>query len=341
MEHRALGVAIQGAGWVSTEHIRAYQKNPHTRVVAIGSRTREGAARKAQEFGLDVPVFERYEDMLALPGVDIVSICTPPQRHCEETVLAAQAGKHILIEKPVATNPADLQRMHQAVRQAGVRTVVSFVLRWNLAVKNIKALAASGAFGTAFLVQTDYWHNLEQAGLLGHGGGVSIILSGGCHAVDLARYLMGSDIEEVTALSWSPPPTAGGAVSHVGAANTVVLVRFANGSMGKVSACSSQWMPYNFNIDLFGTDGVIRGNRLYTRQLPGLTGFAELPTILPDNGDVAHHPFQGEIDHFVACILDGRESHVNLADAVNTHEACFAADMSAEQGGRPVKLPLA
>lgn len=334
-----LGVAIQGAGWVASEHIRAYQRNPHTRIVAIGSRTREGARRKAQDFRLDVPVFDQYEELLAQPGVDVVSLCTPPHRHSQETVLAAQAGKHILIEKPVATNPADLQRMDAAVRQAGVRTVVSFVLRWNPAVLNIKALSAAGAFGTAFLVQTDYWHNLEQAGLAGKGGGVSAMLGGGCHAVDLARYLMGSDILEVTALSWSPPST-GATGGHAGAANTVALVRFAGG-MGKVSACTSQWMPYNFNIDLFGTDGVIRGNRLYTRQLPGLTGFAELPTILPDNGDVAHHPFPQEIDHFVDCIRSGRESHVNLADAVNTHEACFAADMSAEQGGKPITLPLA
>lgn len=335
---RGLGVAIQGAGWVSTEHIRAYQRNPHTRVVAIGSRTREGAACKARDMGLDVPVFDRYEELLHHPGVDVVSICTPPHRHSQETVLAARAGKHILIEKPVATNVEELRRMDEAVRQAGVHTVVSFVLRWNLAVMNIKALTAAGAFGHIFHVQTDYWHNLEQAGLTGKGGGVSAMLGGGCHAVDLARYLMGSDILEVSALSWSPDE-AGAGGGHRGAANTVALVRFAGG-MGKVSACTSQWMPYNFNIDLFGTDGAIRGNRLYTRQLPGLTGMAELPTVMPDSGDVAHHPFRGEIDHFIDCILSDRPSHVSLSDAVNTHEACFAADMSAEQGGRPIKLPL-
>ena len=333
-----LGVAIQGAGWVSTQHIRAYMKNPHTRVVAIGSRTQEGAQRKVQELGLDVPVFDRYEELLAQPDVDIVSICTPPHRHSQETVLAAEAGKHILIEKPVATSLDELGRMRDAVRKSGVRTVVSFVLRWNLAVANIRALQAQGALGTTFYVQTDYWHNLEQAGLAGKGGGVSAMLGGGCHAVDAARYLMGGDIVEVTALSWSPAPGDGG--DHAGAANTVALVRFANGGMGKVSACTTQWMPYNFNIDLFGADGVVRGNRLYTRQLPGLTGFAELPTVLPDSGDVAHHPFQGEIDHFVDCILSGKESHVNLEDAVNTHEVCFAADESAAADGKPIKLPL-
>jgi predicted dehydrogenase len=333
---------------VSTEHIRAYQKNPHTRIVAIGSRTREGAQRKAREMGLDVPAFDRLEELLAHPAVDAVSLCTPPQRHSAETVLAARAGKHILIEKPVATNVEELRRMDEAVHRGGVRTVVSFVLRWNPAVLNIKALLANGALGDPFFVQTDYWHNLEQAGLVGKGGGVSAMLGGGCHAVDAARYMMGSDVVEVTALSWSPgsgagaserPNSAAGS-DHAGAANTVALLRFASGGMGKVSACTSQWMPYNFNIDLFGTAGVVRGDRLFTRKLPGLTGFAELPTVLPDSGDVAHHPFQGEIDHFVDCILSRRESHVSLRDAVNTHEACFAADLSTAEGGRPIRLPL-
>lgn len=336
MPEDRIGVAIQGAGWVSTAHIRAYQRNPHTRIVAIGSRTREGARRKADECGLDVATYDDFEELLANPDVDLVSVCTPPARHCEETVLAAGAGKHVLIEKPVATTPEELGRMHDAVRVAGVRTVVSFVLRWNPAVLNMKALQADGFLGSTFYVQTDYWHNVAQAGLSGHGGQEGIMLGGGCHAMDAARFLMDSDVEEVTALSWGELPDR----PHAGADDTVALVRFANGGMGKVSACSTQWMPYQFNLDVFGTDGVVRGDRLYSKKLPGLTDLATLPTVLPDSGDVAHHPFAGEIDHLIDCIRSGAESPVSLAGAVNTHEACFAADLSAREGGAPVRLPL-
>ena len=338
---KEIGVAIQGAGWVSGEHIRAYQQNPHARIVAIGSRTRDGAERKAREFALEVPAYDSYEEMLARPDVDAVSICTPPERHAEETVLAARAGKHILIEKPVALNPEDLHRMRDAVSEAGVRTVVSFVLRWNPAVANIKALRALGALGDVFMVQTDYWHNVAQAGGYQRQrrpkkDAVGAMLGGGCHAFDMARYLMESDITSVSARSWTPAEP-GEETWH---ANTLAVVRFANGAMGKVSGCTSQWMPYNFNIDVFGTEGVVRGNRLYTTRLPGLRGFAEMDTVLPDNGDVAHHPFGEEIDHFLDCILTGKESHVNLEDAVNTHEACFAADLSSDRDGATVDLPM-
>ncbi len=336
-----IGVAVQGAGTVATEHLKAYLRNPHCRVVAIGSRTREGAERKARQVGLDPARIALYDDLdalLAHPGLDALSICTPHARHAQETIAAARAGKHILIEKPVATSLADLHAMDAAVAAAGVRTVVSFVLRWNPLVQTAKAMIEDGMFGDLIYVQTDYWHNPEQSGYPGAAGRlwratIPSILSGGCHAVDLARYLMGSDIVEVVALETSalqglPQP-----------ANQVALVRFANGRAGKISSCTEQWMPYQFNVDLLGSHGALRDNRFYSRKLPGATDWATFPTVLPNSGLVEHHPFQGEIDHFIACIREGVESHVNLRDAVNTHEACFAITESGRAGGKPVKLP--
>jgi predicted dehydrogenase len=79
---------------------------------------------------------------------------------------------------------------------------------------------------------------------------------------------------------------------------------------------------------------------VFTRRWPGQKGWASIPTILPDSGDVTHHPFADEIRHFVDCIAAGKESHCSVADAVETHEICLAADVSAREG-RPVRLPLA
>lgn len=338
-----IGVAVQGAGNVATEHLKAYLANPHCRVVAIGSRTREGAAAKARQVGLDpeqIGVYDDFDALLAHPGLDALSICTPPARHAQETIAAARAGKHLVIEKPVATSVADLRAMDAAVREAGVRTVVSFVLRWNPLVATAKALLDDGALGRLLYVQTDYWHNAEQSGYPGAKGRLqratlSAMISGGCHAMDMARHLMGSDIVEVTALEFT-------ALEGLKApANQVALVQFANGMAGKVSACTEQWMPYQFNVDLLGTDGALRDNRFYSRKLPGALDWATFPTILPNSGAVSHHPFGAEIDHFIDCLRAGVESHASLHDAVNTHEACFATDRSAREGGRPVRLPLA
>ena len=336
-----IGVAVQGAGNVATEHLKAYLRNPGCRVVAIGSRTREGAAAKARQVGLDpseIGIHDDLDELLAQPDLDAISICTPHARHAQETIAAARAGKHALIEKPVATNRDDLHAMDRAVREAGVRTVVSFVLRWNPSVLAAKAMRDEGFFGEPIYVQADYWHSPEQSGYPGAAGRlrratIDAILSGGCHAVDLARYLMGSDVVEVTALE----ATALDGLPR--AANQVALVRFANGKAGKVSAITEPWIPYQFNVDLLGTEGGLRDNRFYSRKLPGVLDWATFPTILPNSGLVGHHPFQGEIDHFVECIRAGVESHASLRDAVNTHEACFAISESSRAGGRPVAVP--
>lgn len=335
------GVAIQGAGWVAEEHIRAYQRNPHTFIAAIGSRTLEGAQAKADNWGLSCPVYDDLEKMLANPEVDIVSICTPNDRHADETVLVAQAGKHILIEKPPAISLDGLRAMRSAVSKAGVKTLVGFVLRWNPLLCLARKLVEDGTLGHIVLAQIDYWHHIsgddapplyrwlvlkEKAG--------SIFLAGGSHAVDAARWLVGSEVEEVYAYSTAPkgdydyPPT------------TVALLRFASGTIAKISTCVEAYTPYVFNVDLLGDKGSLRDNRLYSSNLVGQRDWATIPTIVPGSGDVSHHPFQGEIDHFVDCIVNDVESPLNLEDGAKTTEVCLAADISAAEG-RPVSLPLA
>ncbi len=335
-----LGVAIQGAGNVSTEHIKAYRNNPNTRVVAIGSRTLDGARKKAAEYGVECDLFNDYDKLLAHPEVDIVSICTPPDRHAAETVAAAQAGKHLLIEKPVANTREELEAMHEAVTRAGVKTVVSFVLRWNPMIQSIKQVVAKGWVGRPLLVQADYWHgptherpekwSRPRWAPMVTGG----IVHGGCHAMDAARYILDND--EVVLVTGVSPTYPGYAEPY--RPTTLAAVRFAGGPAGKISGATEFFMPYVFNIEVFGDEGVIRNNRFYTKQLPGQRDFGTFPTILPDSGSVAHHPFQEMIDHLIDCIRTDTESHDNLAVAVNTHLACFAAEESAAAGSTPIRL---
>jgi UDP-N-acetyl-2-amino-2-deoxyglucuronate dehydrogenase len=162
----------------------------------------------------------------------------------------------------------------------------------------------------------------------------SAMMLGGCHAVDLARYLMGSDIVSVSAVEASGTPGAPFAPMQS------AVVRFANGKIGKISACVEQWMPYQFNVDLLGTDGGLRDNRFYGRTLTGATDWATFPTVTPNSGLVSHHPFDGEIDHFISCIQTSTQSHASVRDAVNTHEAVFAIDESSTSGGALIALPL-
>jgi predicted dehydrogenase len=234
----------------------------------------------------------------------------------------------------------DNQALRDAVAKAGVRSVVSFVLRWNPLFENLKSLLAAGAVGRLFYVEVDYWHGLGpewtgwEWGRTTEGGGSTMLLAG-CHAVDALRWFAGQEIVEVAAFAnnlknhWEFP------------ANVVAIVKFADGSIGKTSSLFDAAIPYAFNIDLIGTDGSLRDNRIWSKKLlPGQTGWTTMQTILPDSAAVEHHPFDAEVNHLVDCIQKGRESHCNIADAYRTHEVCIAIDRSIASHGRPVKLPL-
>jgi predicted dehydrogenase len=127
---RKLGVGVLGTGWVSGEHIKAFRQNPNTEVVALLSRDLNRAEAKAREFGLDrCRCYTDLDELLKNGDIQIISVCTPHHLHAPQGAAAAEAGKHIVVEKPIALNLEELHRLDRAVAKAGVRSVVSFVLR--------------------------------------------------------------------------------------------------------------------------------------------------------------------------------------------------------------------
>jgi predicted dehydrogenase len=358
---RNLGVLIHGAGWVSTQHIQAFQQNPHTEVVAICSRTLDSARARASASGLSVACYEDLNRALAQPDVDVVAVCTPQHLHPENTIAAARAGKHVVIEKPVAMTLADARAMLDAVQQAQVKTVVSFVLRWNPLFQHIKTMIASGAVGQVYSVETDYrsyagdWWGGYGVGRQKTLGG-SAFLVAGCHAIDALRWFAAAGSEEAAipeevfacqsgmrgnATRQFNPLTntwhEGQPLEYPGL--EIALVRFTNGVLGKVSVNMECVQPYAFPIRIFGNQGTIRDNQYWSGAGADSAGWQTIPGITPDSSDVTHHPFQGQIDHFVDCIRNDTESHCNLADAVRTHEVIFATQQCYATR-RPVALPL-
>ncbi len=329
-----IGAAINACGWVAREHARAYLSNPHTRLVGVTSRTRASAEQLVQELGLDCKIYPDYEALLDDDEVHAVSVTTPNFLHAQNGIDAARAGKHIVMEKPVGINEQELDALGRAVQEAGVTSVVSFVLRWNELVVNLRRLLERGAFGELFMCETDYWHGvgevihpdrwLAKKDLAGSG-----FLSGGCHAVDMARFLCG-EITRVSAYSH------GGVEGFEYDTTTVASVVFEGGAVGKISSCLEIVAPYHFNIKLMGSEGTALGNRIWSRELtPEQSDYFELICELPDSGDVEHHPFPEEIDHFVECILAGRDCDPNIADGIRTSRVCLAVDRSAAAGGEP------
>jgi predicted dehydrogenase len=340
---RVFGVGIRGAGQVARQHAAAIAMNPHLRLAAVCSRSQESAERLATEFagaakeGPPVRLFRHYPDLLGAAGVDIVSECMPNHLHATEAAAAFDAGKHVILEKPVGINRDELVLLGDACRRAGTRSVVSFVLRWHPLIATIRSLLGRGAIGEPYFSGFDYWHGIkpsfpsyEWIRRKEFAGGAMI--TGGCHAADLARYLKG-EVAEVSAYStrarddFDYPTTFSAAV------------KFRDGTLGRLSASlDGVCFPYQFNIDLLGTRGAIRDNRLFSNELfPGQKEFSVIPGDTPNSGSVAHHPFKQEIDDFVDALLTGAPVRSDVADACKSMEICLAITESA-RSGKPVAI---
>jgi predicted dehydrogenase len=330
---KKLGAAIIGCGWVAEEYVKAFQKDQRSEVRTLVSRNRANAERYQDRYDLKCTIETDASKMLRQDDVDIVVVCTPHNVHTEYVVAAAEAGKHIIIEKPLALTPEDIHKQRKAVRKNKVKTIVSFVLHWNPLLMTIDQLIEDKAFGDIFMVEVDYLHriwDLKWYGSREKSG--TALLTAGCHAVDALRWFARSEVEEVSAyqVKTENPAEYPGTIS--------INVKFKDGKIGRSNTTFDAKMPYRFNIGIYGTEGTLRNNELFAPKLfPGQNDFTKIPCILPDSGDVTHHPFQGEVSHFLDCIINNEQPFPDIEDAALTHAVCFAADLSAESG-RPVSI---
>ena len=328
---KKLGAAIIGCGWVAEEYVKAFQKDQRSEVRVLVSRNPANAERYRDRYDLQCVVETDAAKMLKRDDVDIVAVCTPHNAHTQYVVAAAEAGKHIIIEKPVALTPQDVYKQQQAVGKNKVKTIVGFVLHWNPLLTTIDHLIEQGVFGDIFMVEVDYLHRIwaqKWYGSLQQSG--TALLTAGCHALDALRWFARSPVEEVSAYQTRTdnPAEYPGTIS--------VNLKFKDGKIGRSTTTFDVKMPYRLNIGIYGTEGTLRNNEIFAPKLfPGQNDFMKIPCILPDSGDVKHHPFQGEVSHFLDCIIDDRRPFPDLDDAAKTQAVCFAADRSAESG-KPV-----
>src|SRR6266850_1032566 len=360
-----LGVAVCGVGWCASQHIAAFLRNPRTEVTWLCARDADRARANLSKYDVALPdarITTRYEDVLAASDVDIVSIATPNHLHADQAVAAAKAGKHLLLEKPTGLDVAELVRIRDAVRRSGVRTIVSFELRYNPFLSFARWLRSAGWLGDIRFARTQYLSRVTDwysgwSWVRTRASGRSHLLAAGCHAVDALRWCSGREPIEVSALQTQF--TAG----YEWPTSIMVNMKLEGSALGHVSSSTDFMLPYTFLVELMGNRATLRQDLLQSLDTPidlgrlaaanpfpdvrlaAATDPAGRPAIrivcpMPGSADVAHHPFQAEIDDLVACVLDGRETSITVFDAQRTMEVCLAADRSAELGGTPVSLPL-
>jgi len=333
-------IGIAGLGWAATGHIPAFKANPECEIVAVC--TSKDAASAAQIVGHEVAVYKDYAEFLRHPDMNVVDICTPHHLHASMAIQAAQAGKHLMIEKPLATNYEDLLAMREAIQKAGVLSTVYFELRFIPHFALVKSLLKQGLLGRVHYIEVDYYHGIgpwyaQHAWNVKKEIGVSALVTAGCHALDALLYFKNTDVVEV--FGYSTKSAAEWAQDYEYDSTSVALLKFADGTVGKCTSCVDCRQPYVFNIHLVGSEGTLWGDRLATTQLEGVRKeeWIHIPTTEATSGDVLDHPYPPQVDHFVECIKTGQDSHINFEEAFKTHRVIFAIEKALAEH-RPVAL---
>lgn len=258
---KKIGFGLIGSGNVSRHHILALADSCGGELIGIFSEDRKTAEYLAKENG--IRYFDCLEGITACPDIDVINICTPSGTHADIAEKVLLSGKHVIIEKPIALNSNDAERVCLAAQKSGKLCTVVSQLRFFEAAQKIKQAVDEGRFGRITLVSAymkyhrspGYYASAPWRGRWDTDGG--LLMNQGIHGIDLLRYLAG----EVSAVS-----AASRTLHHSIEADdtTAALLEFESGAVGVVEGSTSVYPGYDLAIEICGTKGSVRleGNKI-------------------------------------------------------------------------------
>jgi len=266
-EQRAIGVAVVGTGFGEKIHIPGFQAHPRTQLVAVYHRDLDKAKAIAQS--QNIPhACDRLEDALALPDVAALSISTPPFLHYEMAKTVLQAGKHLLLEKPMTLSATEARELYQLAARQGVVAMMDFEFRFIPAWQLLAEYLAEGYVGQKRLVKIDWlvssradaqrswnWYAQKDKG----GGALGAV---GSHAFDYISWLFGSVrrlcAQLSTAIPERPDPTNGDKLKPVDADDTcLVMLELADGTPCQLCISSVAYQGRGHFVEVYGDRGTL------------------------------------------------------------------------------------
>src|SRR5262245_19171633 len=201
-----LRVGIVGLGWVAGAHIETFKSVTGAAVTAVCSRRKQDPKELQAKFGIPLKTYGDYDAMVADPEIDVIDICTPHPFHAKQAIAAAQAGKHLIIEKPIALSWNDAKSIRDAIRKGRVQAMVCFEVRFSAQFQLATSLVDQGLLGELHYGEVDYFHGIgpwygQFEWNVKKSMGGSSLLTAGCHALDILLMLMNAPVEEVTSYS--------------------------------------------------------------------------------------------------------------------------------------------
>lgn len=344
---KTVKVGLIGAGFVTDLHAFSLQKYvPNAEIVAVASPTPGKAARFAQERGIP-HAFENYRDLLALKEIDVITVALPNDLHAQVTLDAAQAGKHVICEKPLCKTLEEADQMIDACRKHGVLLLYAEELLFAPKYVRAKTLIDEGAFGRVYLAK--HWE--EHYGphmpwfwdVKRSGGGV--VMDMGCHSIEYTRWMLGKPpVKSVTA-------TLGTFVhgdKTLGEDHAIAVIEYEGNRLAFAEDSWAKPGGMDDRVEIYGSQGhtradMLRGNALITYSNTGY-GYAVEKAESTQGWtfttfeETWNYGFPQELQHFVNCVA-GAETPIETGeDGREVLKIIYAAYQSAGEG-RKIEWP--
>ncbi|NOY81978.1 MAG: Gfo/Idh/MocA family oxidoreductase [Kiritimatiellaeota bacterium] len=341
MSNRKVKVGIVGLGHNGVAHLRSHLRSNKSTVVAVCDRDPDRLHSASEEFGID----RAYSDdgIFTDPEVEAISINTGDNDHLTPFLKAVGAGKHVLVEKPLANSEADIHAMIAAAERASpsLKIQVGYILRFNPVFEAVHALARAGRLGDIYYMEGDYIHNLlyqaEKTDPV-TGGNWYLdheipLVGGGSHPLDLLRWISGNQITRTWGFS--------NHVAFPAMKNDdcqVCLFQFEGGAIAKVAALYAPRCPMApfYNLRLYGTNGTVERDTAAISSTPEDVH----PEFKPVEAErTKGHPYLPEIEDWLDAIIDDRQPRTPLWDGANSTMATLCA-ARAIRVGHAVDVPI-
>jgi predicted dehydrogenase len=345
-----VGFGVIGTGVWGETHLKAYASAPRVRLVAACDKDEQCGRQRATQYGAESFTTD-YRELLANPDIKAVSIVTPDFLHREIAVAAAEAGKHVLIEKPMATTVEDCQAMMAAATANGITLMVDFHNRFNPAFVALKQAIQAGQMGQPQMMSLRLNDTIYvPTGMLSWSAQSSVMWFLGSHSLDLVRWLFDDEVVRVYCVSRSRVLKERG-LDTPDFFHTICELR--GGGVAHVENC---WIMSNafptvadLKCEFIGSEGtalfsVVKSDTVEFYSDHELRPFGSTRGVMfPDTNvvmDIYGKPTGFGVEsilHFADCIIEGKQPFITPADGLQNTRVILAALQSA-QTGQPVGI---
>ncbi len=357
---RKINAAVISMGGAGRAHAQRILRNPRSKLFAVFDINEKMLSdyKWLQYEGGHTTT--DYEQILNDERIEMVPICSPDNTHFDYAIRAIDAGKHVLIEKPMVTTLRQCEELSRAIEGNGKNLGVHHQMRYVPCYRKAKAVLDSGRLGAPLVIEADYVHDMRERASrfdswrLNEKAPQEVILGASSHAIDLIRWMANEEVDEVFSyashVGWEEYPTFDTVVS---------LLRFKGNTIGKVMSTIACKRTQLNTLRIYGVGGSIIDNLLINEK--GLKEVIHEPSYnlskaflfqkafvgpLMKSKSVQNYPlsvYEHEkaceelINEFIECIIEGRKFPIDFYEGAYTIQICLACSESYE-AGKAVKL---